>query len=69
MKSTKTQTCVRIYNLPLEYWRPRAIFSIARGIGTPLSLDDHTMKKSRGLFVRVLVDIDLLSFSSNSVIG
>ena len=36
------------------------IFSISRGIGTPLSLDDHTMKKNRGLFVRVLVDIDLL---------
>ena len=45
MKSTKTQAWVRIYNLSLEYWRPRAIFSIARGIGTPLSLDDLTMKK------------------------
>jgi len=45
----------------LEYWRPRAIFSITRGLGTPLSLDDHTMRKYRGLFARVLVDIDLLS--------
>ena len=60
MKSTKTQAWVRIYNFPLEYSRPRVIFSISRGIGTPLSLDDHTMKKNRGLFVRVLVDIDLL---------
>jgi len=61
MKSTKTQTWVRIYHFPLEYWRPRAIFSITRGIGTPLSLDDHTIRKNRGLFARVLMDIDLLS--------
>ena len=26
-----------------------------------MSLDDHTMRKNRGLFARVLVDIDLLS--------
>jgi len=45
----------------LEYLRPRAIFSITRGIGIPLSLDDHTMTKSRSLFARVLADIDLLS--------
>jgi len=54
MKSTKSQAWVRIYHLPLEYWRPRAIFSITRGIGTPLSLN-------RGLFARVLVDIHILS--------
>jgi len=61
MKSTKIQAWVRIYHLPLEYWRPKALFSIARGIGTHLSLDDHTMRNNRGLFARVLVDIYLLS--------
>ena len=61
MKSTKAQTWVRIYHLPLEYWKPRTIFSIVRGLGTPLSLDEHTMRKNRGMFARVLVDIDLLS--------
>ncbi|ESW10180.1 hypothetical protein PHAVU_009G187600 [Phaseolus vulgaris] len=47
--------------LPLEYWKPRAIFSIIRGLGIPLSLDEHTMRKNRGMLARVLVDIDLLS--------
>jgi len=61
MKSTKTQVWVRIYHLLLEYWRPRAIFSKTRGLGTPLSLDDHTMRKNSGLFARALLDIDLLS--------
>jgi len=60
MKSTKAQTWVRIYHLPLEYWKPRTIFSIVRDLGTPLSLDEHTMRKNRGMFARVLVDIDLL---------
>jgi len=61
MKSTKTQVWVRIYHLPLEYWRPRAIFSITRGPCTPLSLDDHTTRKNRVLFARMMVDIDMLS--------
>jgi len=61
MKSTKTQAWIRIYKLSLEYWRLRAIFSIIRGFGTPLSLNEHTMRKNKGVFDRVLVDIDLLS--------
>jgi len=54
--------------LPLEYWRPWAIFSITRGIGTPLYLDDHTMKKIGFFFSRVLVDIDLLSLLPNHLL-
>jgi len=51
----------------LKYWRPREIFAIARGSGTTLSLDDHTMKKNRCLFAKVLVDIDLLSSLPNQL--
>ncbi|XP_068477203.1 uncharacterized protein [Phaseolus vulgaris] len=61
MKSTKTQVWVRQYRLPLEYWRSRAIFSFIKGLGTPFSLDENTMRKKRGMFARVLVDIDMLS--------
>jgi len=60
MKSTKNQASVRIYHLPLEYCRPRTVFSIIRGLGTPLPLDKHTMRKNKGMFVRLLVDIDML---------
>ncbi|XP_068504205.1 uncharacterized protein [Phaseolus vulgaris] len=68
MKSTKAQTWVRIYHLPLEYWKPKTIYSIVRGLGTPLSLDEHTMRKNRGMFARVLVDIDLLSPLSDQLL-
>lgn len=48
-----------IYDLPQEHWRPKILFAIARGIGTPLSLDDATIRRSFGHFARVLVDLDL----------
>jgi len=51
MKITKTQAWVRIHGLPLEYWKPKATFSIDRGINTPLALNDHTMKKKLGFFL------------------
>lgn len=44
------------------------IFNIARGIGTPLTLDDCTMQKSRSLYVRVHVDIDMLSNLFNKIL-
>ena len=37
------------------------IFSIIKCLGTPLVLDENTMRKKRGMFARVLVDIDMLS--------
>ena len=61
MKMTKAQCWVRIHGLPMEYWQPKVIFSIARGVGTPISLDDCTINKTRGFFARVLVDLDMLA--------
>jgi len=52
MKMTKAQCWVRIHGLPVEYWHPKDIFSITRGVGTPLSLDDCIMNKTRGFFCK-----------------
>jgi len=30
----------------MEYWKPRTLFSNARAIGTPLSLDDYMLARS-----------------------
>jgi len=59
VKLTKTQCWVKLRGLPMEYWKPRTLFSITRGIGTPLSLDECTLQKSRGFFARILVDVNL----------
>ncbi|XP_019447216.1 PREDICTED: uncharacterized protein LOC109350434 [Lupinus angustifolius] len=58
-KQTHSQTWIRITGLPQEYWSPKIIFSIAGGIGTPLSLDGATSNRTFGHFSKVLVEIDL----------
>jgi len=68
MKLTKAQCWIRIHGLSMEYWQPKSIFSIARGIDTHLSLDDCTMNKSIGFFARVLVDIDMLYALPNQIL-
>ncbi|MCI15801.1 defensin-like protein, partial [Trifolium medium] len=42
-----------------EYWRPRTLFEIAGGVGTPLTLDAATKNRSFGHYARILVDVDL----------
>lgn len=58
-RQTNTQIWVRIYDLPIEYWRPSMLFSIPRGTGLPLKIDEKTSAIEHGLFARVLVEIDL----------
>ncbi|XP_019447356.1 PREDICTED: uncharacterized protein LOC109350589 [Lupinus angustifolius] len=58
-KQSHTQCWIKIYNLPQEYWSPRIIFSIAGGIGTPISMDEATHTRSFGHFAKVMVEINL----------
>ncbi|RZC08403.1 hypothetical protein D0Y65_015231, partial [Glycine soja] len=53
------QCLIRIVSLPQEYWRPNILFSIPRGVGTPLLLDDAIIKRTFGHYAHVLVDLDL----------
>ncbi|XP_062028540.1 uncharacterized protein LOC133744452 [Rosa rugosa] len=45
--------------LRLELWEPRTLFEIAHGIEVLVNIDQNTLDRKFGLFVRVLVDIDL----------
>lgn len=58
-RQTHMQCWLRIHDLPQEYWRPRILFEIATGVGTPISLDEPTRARSLGHFARILVDLDL----------
>ncbi|PNX89065.1 hypothetical protein L195_g045182, partial [Trifolium pratense] len=62
-KQTTTQCWVRFLSLPQEYWRPKILFAIANGLGTPVTLDAFTsmsfFDRSFGHFARVLIDIDM----------
>jgi len=55
------QCWIKIHGLPLEYWQPCDIFSIAKEVGIPSALDDCTINKIIGFYARVLVDVHLLS--------
>lgn len=59
VKTMNTQCWVHIY-VPKKYWWPKVLFSIARGVGLPLSLDEATKNRTFGQYARVLVDVDLL---------
>ena len=58
-KSTTTQLWVRFYKLPWVYWHQAILADIARGIGTPLRINNNTINGAFGHYARVLVEIDL----------
>lgn len=58
-RQTHAQCWVRISGLPQEYWSPKIFFAIAAGVGTPITLDEATSKRTFRHFGRVLVDLDL----------
>ncbi|CAN6540752.1 unnamed protein product [Malus baccata var. baccata] len=42
-----------------EYWHPRHLMEIARGVGTPLQLDSATRERQYGYYACILVDVNL----------
>ncbi|KAF1862740.1 hypothetical protein Lal_00040005 [Lupinus albus] len=67
-KSTHAQCWIKITGLPQEYWCPTIIFSIAGGIGSPISLDVATSNRSFGHFARILVDVNLMNLVPNQIL-
>jgi len=65
---THTQIWVRLIQLPQEYWGKQTIYEITSGLGTPLTIDEATQCRRFGLFVRVLVDVNLSDKLFESVI-
>lgn len=51
-----------------ELWRSEIFFAIARGIGNPLKIDDITERRSKLLYARICVDIDLRLQRSKSLL-
>ncbi|KAK0581768.1 hypothetical protein LWI29_017716 [Acer saccharum] len=51
-----------------EYWHPKIISDLARGIGVPLWLDKAIVEGDFGHFARVLVDIDMSTVPPSSLL-
>lgn len=57
-RNTHAQVWIRLLELPQEYWMDRTLREIASAVGTPLLLDNATIKRTFGHYARILVDMD-----------
>jgi len=55
-------------HLPQEYWRQKTLYEIAYVLGTPLTIDEATQNRRFGVYVRVLIDVDLSEKLFESVV-
>ncbi|KAI9173447.1 hypothetical protein LWI28_001523 [Acer negundo] len=60
-KSIIAQVRVRFFDPLWEYWHPKIISDLARGIGVSMRLDKATSDGDFGYNARVLVDVDVSS--------
>lgn len=65
---TNAQILVRFYDLCFEYWHPKILSDLARGIRVPMRIDHATVYGDFGHFARVLIDIDLANKLPQSLI-
>lgn len=64
---TNLKVWVRLPRLPIQFREERIIGNILQPIGTTVKVDEVTFSKLNGLFVWVLMEVDL-RFSLNRVI-
>jgi len=57
-KNTHAQVWIRLIELPQKYGMERTLREIASAVGTPLVIDNATMKRLYGHYGRILVDLD-----------
>jgi len=57
-RNKHAQVWMRLMALPQEYWTECTLREIASVVGTPLVLDNATLKRLFGHYARILVDID-----------
>ena len=58
-RPTNAQVCIKVHELPWEYWDASILSNMARGIDVLLKLDQATLEGKFGHFACILVDVDL----------
>ncbi|XP_073026667.1 uncharacterized protein [Primulina eburnea] len=51
---------IRFPGLPLHLFSKQSLFALAKIVGKPVKMDDHTADSTRGAFARVCVEINVL---------
>ncbi|KAK1552892.1 hypothetical protein Q3G72_025183 [Acer saccharum] len=62
-----SQVWVKMYGLGMEFWNPRILMGIARGIGLLIQIDKAMREKAFGYYAGLLAEVDLSSSIPNSV--
>lgn len=68
-KVTTSQVWIRMHELLLEYRKEQNVLNIARGVGLPLRINPLMISLYRGLYARVLVDIDFMKPLSERILA
>lgn len=56
---TTSQVRIRLHDIQLEFRKEQNMLIIAGGVGLPLKIDPLTISLYHGMYVLVLVDVDL----------
>lgn len=59
VNSSIAQVWVRVFELPIEYWRLDVFDAIAAALGTLIRVDDRTVSQEMCHYVHMLVEIDM----------
>ncbi|KAL8512728.1 hypothetical protein ACS0TY_019016 [Phlomoides rotata] len=59
INSSVTHVWIKIYGLPLEYWQPQVLWTMASIIGTPVMIDERTKNQSMCHYAHVPVELNL----------
>lgn len=59
---------VMLPELPMELWTEKSILSISKSFGTPIVVDEKTLRLEYGYFASVLVDIDFSKHISERIL-
>lgn len=57
VNSSIAQVWVRVFELPIEYWRVEVFEAMAAALGTLIRVDDRTSSQEMCHYVRMLVEV------------
>lgn len=56
---TSVPVWIRLYSLPLDYWKPKSLKTIGNKLGHFLKISEETLKGKYTSFARICVEMDL----------
>ena len=65
---TSSLVWVQPYDFGMEYWHPKIVSNISKGMGVLVQLDNNIITRVSGQYALVLVDVDLASHFPHKIL-